>query len=61
LLWPFSNERFFAPWTPIPVAPIGVQMLTLRALRVVMVEAVQFSPLLLYALWPRRPAERRAP
>ena len=23
LLWPFSDERFFAPWTPIPVAPIG--------------------------------------
>jgi inner membrane protein len=22
-LWPFSNERFFAPWRPIPVAPIG--------------------------------------
>ena len=24
LLSPFSNHRFFAPWTPIPVSPIGV-------------------------------------
>ena len=23
LLWPFSLTRFFAPWRPIPVAPIG--------------------------------------
>src|SRR5262245_15441197 len=23
LLWPFSNERMFAPWRPLPVAPIG--------------------------------------
>ncbi len=54
LLWPFSNERFFAPWTPIPVAPIGVRMLTGRALHVIGVEALQFAPLLLWALWPRR-------
>jgi len=24
LLSPFSNHRFFAPWRPIPVSPIGV-------------------------------------
>jgi inner membrane protein len=24
LLSPFSNQRFFAPWRPIPVSPIGV-------------------------------------
>jgi inner membrane protein len=23
-LIPFSNERFFAPWRPLPVSPIGV-------------------------------------
>ena len=24
LLWPWSHERFFAPWRPIAVSPIGV-------------------------------------
>ena len=54
LLWPFSNERFFAPWTPIPVAPIGARMLTDDGLRVVMTEALQFAPLLVWAVWRRR-------
>jgi inner membrane protein len=25
LLWPFSEARFFAPWRPIAVSPIGVR------------------------------------
>ena len=54
LLWPFSNERYFAPWTPIPVAPIGARMLTGRGIRVVMTEALQFAPLLVWAVWPGR-------
>lgn len=53
LLWPFSRERFFAPWTPLPVAPIGRAFLTARGLRVAMVEFIAFSPLLAYAIWPR--------
>jgi inner membrane protein len=56
LLWPVSNRRYFAPWTPIPVAPIGARMLTLNGLRVVMTEALQFAPLLVWSLWPRRRA-----
>ena len=56
LLWPFSNERYFAPWTPIPVAPIGARMLTDEGLLVVMTEALQFAPLLVWAVWPRRRA-----
>ena len=54
LLWPFSNERYFAPWGPIPVAPIGARMLTARGLRVVTIEALQFAPLIVWAVWPRR-------
>ena len=34
LLWPFSNERFFAPWRPIPVAPIGPAFISMRGLRI---------------------------
>ena len=56
LLWPFSNQRYFAPWTPIPVAPIGQGMLSVRGLRVALTEAVQFAPLLVWALWPGRRA-----
>jgi len=54
LLWPVSNRRYFAPWRPIPVAPIGARMLTGRGLRVVVTEALQFAPLLLWSVWPRR-------
>ena len=53
LLWPFSLERFFAPWTPLPVAPIGRAFLSVEGLRVAAVELVALSPLLAYALWPR--------
>jgi inner membrane protein len=58
LLWPVSNHRYFAPWTPIPVAPIGARMLTGRGLGVVMTEALQFAPLLVWSLWPRQSSAR---
>ena len=53
LLWPFSDVRYFAPWRPIPVAPIGFGFLTSGGV-VMTVEAVLFAPLLLYALIPER-------
>jgi inner membrane protein len=59
LLWPFTDARFFAPWTPIPVAPIGRRFLSMRGLRVAAAEALLFAPFFLYALWPRRRGERR--
>jgi inner membrane protein len=54
LLWPFSNTRYFAPWRPLPVAPIGAGMLSARGLYVVAFESVATLPLLLWTLWPRR-------
>jgi inner membrane protein len=53
LFWPFSTERFFAPWRPLPVAPIGARLVSARGLRVMLIELVQFMPLFVYALWPR--------
>ena len=53
LLWPFSDERFFAPWRPLPVAPIGRAFLSAAGLHVALWEALLFAPFLLYALWPR--------
>lgn len=57
LLWPFSHERFFAPWRPIPVAPIGAGMLSARGLAVAGTELVLFLPLFVYALWKGRTRE----
>jgi len=54
LLWPFSAHRYFAPWTPIPVAPIGARLATREGLRVMGIELVMFAPLLVWGLWPRR-------
>jgi inner membrane protein len=55
LFWPFSDTRVFAPWQPLPVAPIGAGMLSRRGLEVLVIEAVVFAPLWLFAVWPRRP------
>jgi inner membrane protein len=54
LFWPFSEQRYFAPWTPIPVAPIGRRFVSSAGLRVALTELAVFFPLLVYALWPRR-------
>jgi inner membrane protein len=61
LLWPFSDERFFAPWTPIPVAPIGRAFLSAEGARVAAFEFVAFAPFLLYAIWPAWARYRRTP
>lgn len=53
LFWPLSTERHFAPWNPIPVAPIGKHYFSARGLSVALTELLMFSPLVLYALWPR--------
>lgn len=34
LLWPASHERFFAPWRPIAVSPIGAGFFSARGLTV---------------------------
>lgn len=58
-LWPLSSDRFFAPWNPIPVSPIGLNYISRYGLTVALTELVYFSPLLLYAVWPRRRVPRR--
>jgi inner membrane protein len=51
--WPLSTHRYFLPWRPIPVAPIGVGFLSARGMAVGAWELLVFLPLLAYALWPR--------
>ncbi|MFO0600591.1 MAG: metal-dependent hydrolase [Myxococcaceae bacterium] len=54
LFWPFSNQRLFFPWTPLPVAPIGRGMLSARGAYVLLVESLVFAPaLVLPVLWAR--------
>jgi len=53
LLWPYSQARLFAPMRPLPVAPIGLELLSDRGLQVLLIESMYFLPLFLYALWPR--------
>jgi inner membrane protein len=52
LFWPFTDARYFAPWRPIPVAPIGAGLVSSRGLYVMAVEAVMFTPLWIAAAWP---------
>ncbi len=54
LLWPFKLKRYFAPWNPIPVAPIGRRFFSSAGLHVAFAETLLFLPLWFYAFWPRR-------
>jgi inner membrane protein len=50
LLWPFNLTRYFAPWRPIPVSPIGLAFLSPYGLFVAITELVLFAPLVIYGL-----------
>jgi len=52
LLWPFDLTRYFSPWRPIQVAPIGLAFLSPYGAIVAMSEIVLFLPLLVFALRP---------
>jgi inner membrane protein len=54
LFWPLTNHRYFFPWNPLPVAPIGKGMLSLRGLYVIGVESLVFLPLLFLPLPAKR-------
>jgi hypothetical protein len=54
LWYPIDLTRYFAPWRPIPVAPIGVHLLTAEGARVVLTELILFAPAFVVAL-PYRP------
>jgi inner membrane protein len=67
LLWPVSEARFLAPWdlTPgwdvMPAAPMMLRLVSPRGVAVLAREAIVFSPLILYALWPRRRSAAAGP
>lgn len=64
LAWPFDDERFFFPWRPIEVSPIGARFFSARGLTVigsellvVVLPTAVLATLLL--LWRRRCDARR--
>jgi hypothetical protein len=50
LFWPFDTSRYFAPWRPIPVSPLGLGYLSPYGAFVATVELILFSPLVVFAL-----------
>jgi len=50
LFWPFDLTRYFAPWRPIQVAPIGLAFLSPYGAIVAMTEFLLFLPLFVFAL-----------
>lgn len=60
LFWPFSNVRCFAPWQPLPVAPIGRAFVSMRGLRCMVAEVAMLGPLLLIAIVATRLRRRPA-
>jgi inner membrane protein len=57
LLWPFRLTRYFAPWRPIPVSPIGLAFLSPYGMTVAATELALFAPAIAWALG--RPRLRR--
>jgi inner membrane protein len=55
LLWPFDLTRYFAPWRPIPVSPIGLGYLSPYGMYVAATEVVLFAPVAWYGLQSSRP------
>jgi inner membrane protein len=58
LLWPLSDARYFAPWRPIPVSPLGMAIFSGHGLRVMCYESLLFLPLFTVAAWPRNAARQ---
>jgi inner membrane protein len=64
LAWPFDDKRFFFPWRPIEVSPIGAGFFSARGLAVIgseLLRVVLPTAILATALlaWRRRCDARR--
>ncbi len=59
LWWPFSNERSFLPWRPIPVSPLSAgAFFSGRGLRILSAELPFALPIFAAAWLLRRPSRR---
>src|SRR4029453_8575684 len=53
LFWPLDLTRYFAPWRPLPVSPIGLGFLSPYGMYVAATEMALFAPVFWYALGSR--------
>ena len=53
LFWPFDLTRYFAPWNPIPVSPIGLRFFSPYGMYAASVELLYFAPLIWFSMRPR--------
>ena len=54
LWWPFDAARHFAPWRPIPVAPIGPAFVSASGAIIAATELVLLGPAVIFALRSQR-------
>ena len=54
VFWPFDATRYFAPWNPIPVSPIGLGIFSSYGMKVLVTETLLFAPLFWLLLRPSR-------
>ncbi len=59
--WPLETSRHLAPFHLLEASPMGRGLLTVAGGGFLAWEALLFSPLLLWALWPRRRPSPREP
>jgi inner membrane protein len=52
LFWPLSDTRWLLPWRIVPTIPRFDALYTIEAWKIAAQEALRFSPLLAFALWP---------
>lgn len=60
-LWPLDTARHLAPFHLLEASPMGRGLLSVAGGAFLAWEALLFSPLLLWALWPRRRPAPREP
>lgn len=58
--WPLWHRRYFFPWQPLPVAPIGGGLFGKYGRHVLLTETLFFLPLLVLALLPWRKLSTKA-
>lgn len=59
VFWPWSDERHFFAWHPLPVAPIGFRILSPWGVRFMLTELLYFFPFLMISVacwsqWKRK-------
>jgi inner membrane protein len=58
--WPLDDTRYTLPWRVLPTKPPFAALWSLVAFRIVALEVLLYSPLVVFSLWPAYRDSRRA-